>query len=59
MYYHKKKEIHPSQIVGTFWKCFIVTILEFLIVKITFCFMDSVKIYTFDLLSYLNYRYTT
>lgn len=54
-----KLGLHPSMIVTAFWKCIVISMLEVIIVKIVFCFMDGGRIYTFDLISHLNYRYTT
>lgn len=36
-----------------------ISLLEVIVVKIVFCFLDGIRVTTFDLVSHLNYRYCT
>ncbi|CAD8063740.1 unnamed protein product [Paramecium sonneborni] len=54
---YDKSSFNPGYIVESFWKCFVISLLELIIIKIVFCFMDGIRVNTVDLISHLNYRY--
>lgn len=55
----EKNQFTPGYIEYSIGKCFMTSLLEVIVVKIVFCFLDGIRVTTFDLVSHLNYRYCT
>lgn len=53
----EKNQFTPGYIEYSVGKCFMISLLEVIVVKIVFCFLDGIRVTTFDLISHLNYRY--